>query len=251
MNFEELLKVAKDASLDAGYAILDVYGTKDYGVETKSDNSPLTIADKKSHDIILKYLQKTGIPVLSEEGNKIPFHERKTWEYFWMVDPLDGTKEFIKRNGEFTVNIALIKNKKPIMGVIYVPTFEKLYYGIQGFGAYLEENKNKVQLPFTKNDTDTVKIVASRNYLNKETKDFIQTYPKHELLSMGSSLKFMLIAEGNADVYPRLAPTSEWDTAAAQAIVEIVGGKVVDFETKEPLVYNKENLLNPFFLVFG
>lgn len=250
MDLKKNLEIAKEVSIIAGKAILEVYKNENFEIETKVDNSPITLADKKSHNIIFQSLQKTGIPILSEEGIDIPYLNRKRWEYFWLIDPLDGTREFIKRNGEFTVNIALIQNTEPILGVVYVPVLDKLYYGLKNTEAFLEENGNVTKLPFVSNKTDVVKIVASRNYLNDETKKFISSYPKNELLSMGSSLKFMLIAEGNADVYPRLAPTSEWDTAAAQAIVEIVGGRVVNIDTKKNLNYNKENLVNPFFVVY-
>ncbi|MCB1191317.1 MAG: 3'(2'),5'-bisphosphate nucleotidase CysQ [Leptospiraceae bacterium] len=250
MDLKKNLEIAKVTSAIAGKAILEVYETGDFEIETKADDSPLTKADKKSHGIIFQSLQETNIPILSEEGLDIPYSERRKWEYFWLVDPLDGTKEFIKKNGEFTVNIALVQNGKPILGVVYIPVLEKLYYGLKDMGAFLEENGNVTKLPFNKNETDTVRIVASRNYLNDETKKFINLYPKQELLSLGSSLKFMLLAEGNADVYPRLAPTSEWDTAASQAIVEITGGKIINFATKENLTYNKENLINPFFIAY-
>ncbi len=245
-------------------------------VEYKDDKSPLTLADKRSNEVIIEYLKETPYPILSEEGKSIPYSERKYWERFWLVDPLDGTKEFIKRNGEFTVNIALIENGIPIIGVIYVPVTDYLYFASKERGAYLvndhnmdiefdlqindpeEANEMKIvkhsgiKLPI-KNNGRPYTVVASRSHLSAETETFINDLKaKHgevELISSGSSLKLCLVAEGKADVYPRLAPTMEWDTAAGQAIAECAGKKVFDFATGLPMTYNKENLLNPYFIV--
>ena len=266
IDFNKLLEISIAASLNAGEEILKVYET-DFIVERKEDRSPLTLADKNSHDVISKMLAETGIPVLSEEGKDIPFSERKNWKYLWIVDPLDGTKEFVKRNGEFTVNIALTESQKPVLGVIYVPVTKVLYFAAKGIGAFKNSDlpgnyreqfsynkilKKSIKLPgIKKNEKFT--IIASRSHLTKETWDFIEEMKKKHgetnVISAGSSLKFCLIAEGKANVYPRFAPTMEWDTAAGQAIVQCAGKNVIDFKTKKIMLYNKENLLNGWFLV--
>jgi 3'(2'), 5'-bisphosphate nucleotidase len=249
----QLLDLAKTAALEGGKAILKIYETADFGVEAKSDNSPLTLADKAAHQAIVRYLETSGLPILSEEGKNVPYEERSQWEYFWLVDPLDGTKEFIKRNGEFTVNIALIHKGRAIAGVVYVPVLGKMYYALQGQGAFRQID-NQIESLHTQAKhqagATNLKIVASRSHSNQETEDFIAQYPDAELVSMGSSLKFILVAEGAANVYPRIAPTMEWDTAAAQIVVEEAGGKVMQFAENQPVVYNKENLLNPYFVVY-
>lgn len=258
VNIPALTEMAIKAAIKAGKEILDVYYNSDFGVEFKSDNSPLTIADKRAHNIISEVLNETEIPVLSEEGKAISYDERKNWEIFWLVDPLDGTKEFVKRNDEFTVNIALIEGNSPIAGVVYVPVTKELYWGNSG-GSFTaiakDENEpfNHIQqlpLPISK---ENFVIAGSRTHMNPETERYIQlldTKGKQiEMKSKGSSLKICMVAEGKADVYPRLAPTMEWDTAAGDAIVKFAGKKIVQFENKEPLVYNKENLLNPWFVV--
>ena len=282
IQYTQLILVALLATKRAGEAILEVYNS-DFAVERKDDNSPLTLADKRSHEIIMNDLRKTvaiknskhthnnlTLPILSEEGRDIPFDERKGWEYFWLVDPLDGTKEFIKRNGEFTVNIALIHKNNPVLGVIYVPVKDTYYFAATSIGAYKLTNSKIVtgklsmkelldksqRLPISINDKKaSLTIIGSRSHATKEFSEFIEHMKeKHgevELISAGSSLKFCLVAEGIADVYPRFGPTMEWDTAAGQAIVEQVEGRVVDIQTKEPLRYNKRNLLNPFFIITG
>jgi 3'(2'), 5'-bisphosphate nucleotidase len=282
IQYTQLLLVALFAAKRAGEAILEVYNS-DFAVERKDDNSPLTLADKRSHEIIMDDLRKTvaiknskhthnnlTLPILSEEGRDIPFDERKGWEYFWLVDPLDGTKEFIKRNGEFTVNIALIHKNNPVLGVIYVPVKDTFYFAATSIGAYkltntkivtgklsMKELLDKSQrLPISINDKKaSLTIIGSRSHATKEFSEFIEHMKeKHgevELISAGSSLKFCLVAEGIADVYPRFGPTMEWDTAAGQVIVEQVEGRVIDIQTKEPLRYNKRNLLNPFFIITG
>lgn len=240
------------ASEEACKVILEVYNSGDFQAEAKGDNSPLTIADKRGHETISKYLKETGLPILSEEGKAIPYEERKHWDYFWMVDPLDGTKEFIKRNGEFTVNIALIRVNKPVMGVVAIPVTGEVYYAAEGKGAFLKKDgANKRLEPRTgPNLSETgLRVVASRSHMNKETEDFINSLKEPSLVSAGSSLKFLLLANGQADVYPRYAPTMEWDTAAAHAVVTEAGFNVYQFGKEEPLVYNKPDLLNPYFLV--
>lgn len=262
VKLNDLLFNAIKASLNAGEEILKVYDS-DFAVEHKDDKSPLTIADKNAHATICSALKETNIPVLSEEGKSIEYSERSKWEYFWMVDPLDGTKEFIKRNGEFTVNIALINQQRSILGVIYVPVTKTLYFAAQGIGAYkliindmVDDNldgilQQSLKLPAAQAKKFTV--VASRSHLSEETEMFIDglktAHKEVDFLSSGSSIKLCLVAEGSANVYPRFAPTMEWDTAAGQAICEIAGKKVVDYTTNQALLYNKVNLLNNWFIV--
>ena len=240
--------IAKNACVEAGKAILAVYKNEDIGLEIKEDQSPLTLADKAAHNVIMEQLMDSDLPVLSEEGKAISYDERKNWEYFWMVDPLDGTKEFVKKNGEFTVNIALIHHGAPIMGVIYAPVLEWLYWGSKEEGAWKQTgDKTPVRLEIPQN-LKVKTIVASRSHLNQETQAIIDRYPGAETISMGSSLKFMLLAENKAQLYPRLAPTMEWDTAAAHGILLAVNGQVYQLPENTSLVYNKENLLNPGFV---
>jgi 3'(2'), 5'-bisphosphate nucleotidase len=244
-----LLEIAKKASLKAGDAIMRIYETEDFSIEHKKDDSPLTKADKEAHLVIMSFLEGTDIPVLSEEGRDIPYEERRTWEYLWIVDPLDGTKEFIKRNGEFTVNIALVENGHPILGVVYVPVTKKLYFGGLNLGAFMKYQTVFTQLNKAKvidKKKPGIRVVASRSHLNEETQVFLGGLNAPEIVSMGSSLKFMMLAEEKADIYPRFAPTMEWDTAASHAILRELNFKVLD-EHSNPLVYNKKNLLNPYF----
>jgi 3'(2'), 5'-bisphosphate nucleotidase len=260
---EKHLHSAITAALEAGKAILEIYQSGVFDVQVKGDNSPLTKADLASHQKIVAYLEKTNIPILSEEGKAIPYTERKGWKQLWIVDPIDGTKEFIKRNGEFTVNIALIENNKPSIGVIFVPVTKDLYFSTREKGAFKLsvdlENYNVTtivskgnKLPL-KRETETFTIVASRSHMSQETAAYVQEMRmKHgdvKLISKGSSLKLCMVAEGQADCYPRFAPTMEWDTAAGQAICEHAGFKVIDWKTKEPMLYNREELLNHWFLV--
>ena len=274
IQYEKLILTALLAAKRAGEAILDVYGS-DFAVEQKDDKSPLTLADKRSHEIIMNVLEQTitvnnsTVPVLSEEGRGIPFEERKKWEYFWLVDPLDGTKEFVKRNGEFTVNIALIRKHKPVLGIIYIPVKDIFYFAAINLGTHkLENSKNLAdnlsikelldksqRLPLTDSYNLPLNVIGSRSHASTELSEFVkllnEKYGKVEFIHSGSSLKFCLVAEGSADVYPRFGPTMEWDTAAGQAIVEQAKGKVIDIQTREPLKYNKANLLNHFFIVSG
>ena len=261
---KEIYITAVKAAIEAGREIMTIYDNNDFQVETKIDDSPLTIADKRANDIINKFLLPTNIPIISEENKQLDFSERKDWNECWIVDPLDGTKEFIKRNGEFTVNIAFIKNNAPIFGVIYVPAKNKLYIGDvirqKSYKGIIDNNEDFVfvasELKQIKQSTmgKNIRVVGSRSHMNDDTLLFIDKlknqYKKEvEIVSKGSSLKFCLIAEGEADVYPRFAPTMEWDTAAGQAICEAVGIKVIDQETSLPMLYNRENLLNNYFLV--
>lgn len=249
-DLNDLLDIAKEAALKAGHEIMRVYEEDDFGVEHKNDQSPLTRADKAAHHKIIEFLNETDYPVLSEEGAEVLYTERQSWSRFWMVDPLDGTKEFIKRNGEFTVNIALIDNGIPILGVVFVPVQKKLYYSAKSFGAFLQFNGANESLHLSKKEgLENLRVVASRSHLNDETKNFMQKLHEPQIVSMGSSLKFLCIANGQAEVYPRFAPTMEWDSAAADAICREMGLVVQNVNTSEPLQYNKENLLNPFFIV--
>ncbi|KQC31613.1 3'(2'),5'-bisphosphate nucleotidase CysQ [Flagellimonas eckloniae] len=265
MNSKELLEIAIKASIEAGVEILKVYDRDDHGVESKKDDSPLTLADIASNNVINSYLQKTNVPIISEENKETVYAERKAWKDCWIVDPLDGTKEFIKKNGEFTVNIALVSEGEPILGVIYVPVSRELYYADAGlkasFKTVLTQDHEVVSELFKEDDKinpsiqlkDTIRVVGSRSHMNEDTESFVaglkSKYKNVEIVSKGSSLKFCLVAEGIADVYPRFAPTMEWDTAAGQAICNAVGLKVTAQDSQKPLLYNKENLLNPYFLI--
>jgi 3'(2'), 5'-bisphosphate nucleotidase len=263
-NYEALLLTAIHAALQGGKQILDVYTNEDTVVEIKSDNSPLTQADNKSNAAIMAVLNTTGIPVLSEEGKQIPFEERDAWEQLWIVDPLDGTKEFIKRNGEFTVNIALIQHGMPELGVIYVPVTGDLYFAAKGVGSFkiaanADATFNDLHLLIEKSEKLPIAskrkftVVGSRSHMTAETSAFIASqeaeHGQIEILSRGSSLKICMIAEGLADVYPRFAPTMEWDTAAGHAIAKFAGFQMFLHNQNQPLVYNKPDLLNPWFIV--
>ena len=261
---DQHLIIAINAAIQAGREIINVYN-REFDVELKVDASPLTIADKKANHIINQYLLETAIPIISEENAQIDYNIRKEWDTCWMVDPLDGTKEFIKRNDEFTVNIALINRGKPILGVIFVPVSKELYFAdvkkmetryvrLSTFEDSMEDLiQSSIKIGKYKNPLEEVRVVGSRSHMNKETSDFVEDLKKGnkkvQIISKGSSLKFCLVAMGKADIYPRFAPTMEWDTAAAQAICEALGIKVISQETNDPLLYNKENLLNPWFLV--
>jgi 3'(2'), 5'-bisphosphate nucleotidase len=247
----------KDTARRAGDAIMEVYGTA-FSVEVKDDASPLTEADRRANAVILEALKERypEVPVISEETRALPWEERAGWDRLWLVDPLDGTKEFIKRNGEFTVNIALVEKGVPVAGVVFQPAADRLYWGVPGGGAWrsvaggvperLEGGPHYSEL-------DAVTVVASRSHLTDEVRDFVAALEGQgktvEFLSSGSSLKLCLVAEGAAQVYPRLGPTMEWDTGAADAVAREAGRRVLNWETREPLVYNKADLLNPWFVV--
>ena len=254
IHIEDIVTIAKSA----GDAIMEIYN-RDFQVAYKDDKSPLTEADTKSNEIICESLANTypNIPMLSEENKEVPFKERKNWEYYWCIDPIDGTKEFIKKNGEFTVNIALIHKDTPVLGVVYAPVLQEMYKAKKGEGAF----KNSERLPLSTNTTPekSLSVVASKSHLSKETQDFIDDLAKGTeqiaQVSKGSSLKLVMVAEGSADIYPRLAPTMEWDTAAADAIVRESGKMTYQYTLEpqtlnsEPLKYNKVDLLNPWFVV--
>lgn len=236
----------------AGAAIMEVYRCSDAGETRKADNSPLTFADLAAHQIIVDGLAgfTPGIPVLSEEAADIPYQIRSKWTRFWLVDPLDGTKEFIKRNGEFTVNIALIENGETVLGVVYAPALDVCYYGARGEGAFVKRGKTAAQHITVKPHvaSEPIKVVASRSHSDARTEALLNELGDHLCISMGSSLKLCLVAEGAANFYPRLGPTMEWDTAAAHAVVNAAGGIVCNLNGEE-LRYNKEDLHNPEFLV--
>ncbi len=265
---KNLLRLAITTAFDAGQAILTVYET-DFGVQEKEDKSPVTKADTKADRIIKQRLnENSDIPILSEEGKDIDYEERQQWNQFWLVDPLDGTKEFIKKNGEFTVNIALVEGKRPVLGVIYVPAERLFYFAGPHIGSYKYQLSDDTSLPSldtmieqgqqlphtTPTDKKTVRVVASRSHINDPTQAFIDDLKKEyddvQVVPKGSSLKLCLVAEGEANVYPRFGPTMEWDTAAGQAIAEQAERQVFQHENGDkPLTYNKKQLKNPWFIV--
>ena len=256
------LAIAIQAAIMGGKEILKVYNT-DFQVSQKDDNSPITLADKNANHVIMEFLRPTEIPIISEENRQLDYNERKDWSRCWIVDPLDGTKEFVKRNGEFTVNIALVENGNPVLGVIYVPVSKELYFT-------MDDSKSSKKVIVSSEDisvdeifskataikpaaiSSEIKVVGSRSHLNEATKNYIaeiERKNKVQIVSKGSSLKFCLIAEGHAHIYPRFAPTMEWDTAAGHAICKAVGVGVIDQSTQKPMQYNKPNLLNNNFVV--
>ncbi len=267
MDFNNYLYIAIRAALDAGKSIMDIYTdpNADFEIEKKADNSPLTLADRASNRLIVNALSVTVFPILSEEEKQCPYEDRKKWETLWVVDPLDGTKEFIKRNGEFTVNIALVHKGVPVLGVIYVPVRKELYFACDTIGAYKLTHIDSENQPSMKDMHERatrlpsalvhqgIVVVASRSHQTEETTRYIDNLRKKgqpvTLISSGSSLKICLVAEGSADIYPRFAPTMEWDTAAGHAIARAAGCDVFHIDEKTPLTYNKENLLNPWFVV--
>ena len=246
IQIDDIIAIAKEA----GDVIMNIY-QRDFAVDYKDDKSPLTEADLASNEVIVKALEKYELPILSEEGKEIPYEERNAWEYYWCIDPIDGTKEFIKKNNEFTVNIALIHKDTPVLGVVYAPALNEMYFAKQNEGAF----KNNEKLPLKTNEIpeQSLVVVASKSHLSEETQAFIdkvaQTTQKIIQESRGSSLKLCMVAEGEADIYPRLAPTMEWDTAAADAIVRESGKMTYQFKTDTPVIYNKKDLLNPWFVV--
>ena len=263
-KIEQDYLLAIQASVEAGLEILQIYKAGDFQVKQKEDNSPVTRADKKANKIIIDALKTTGIPIISEENEQIDYSERKEWDFCWIVDPLDGTKEFIKKSGEFTVNIALIENNKPVFGVIYIPVSKELYFGdVKAQKSFKSIVKDKLEIDgFLKSAVEiapgvtqnTINVAGSRSHINQETLDFIEGIKKEyeqevKVIPKGSSLKFCLMAEGLIDVYPRLGPTMEWDTAAGHAICKAVGLAVIDKETELEMIYNREKLLNNSFIV--
>ncbi len=259
------LTLAVRAAIEAGRVIMEVYESEDFEVEKKGDNSPLTKADRAAHEVIVQELENSRLPVLSEEGRSIGYDERKQWSRFWLVDPLDGTKEFVSRNGEFTVNIALIENGMPVLGVVYVPVLDELFYGAGDQGGYYLSGINSwfgskerllesaSRLPLQAKER-AYRIVGSRSHMNDLTVAFIDSvrdeYPDLEIVQRGSSLKICMVAAGDADIYPRFGPTMEWDTAAGHAVARAAGRSMVEAESGKELRYNKEDLLNPYFIVW-
>lgn len=267
-ELKNLLTLAIQTAVSAGKLIIGVYNSDDFQVNLKSDSTPLTLADRLANEEIVNHLRKSRIPVLSEEGRDILYEERKGWEYFWLVDPLDGTKEFIKRNGEFTVNIALVHQGYPIMGVIFIPVLNQLYFSLKDMGAFKLNDitsaiantldidalvKKSVRLPSNDTPNQPYTIVASRSHISDETKNYIEKVSQEKesvkILNKGSSLKICMVAEGKAHVYPRLGTTTEWDTAAGQAIAEESGCLVHSLVDGNRLIYNKEDIENPWFIV--
>lgn len=263
MGIQSLVDIAIRAALLAGEKIMEVYSSGDFETEQKADFTPITIADRKAHQTIAHLLESTPLPLLSEEGIHLPYAVRKHWTSFWLVDPLDGTKEFIKRNGEFTVNIALVESSHPTAGIIYTPVTGELHVGIVGTGAWKMINpKADCTLNQLKNDGISLPVrvephpftlAISRSHLDQQTTAYLEElrkqYPDMQIKRIGSSLKFCLIAEGAADCYPRFGPIMEWDTAAGHALVKAVGKNVYSMDQKKEIVYNKENLRNPSFIV--
>ncbi|HAE14791.1 MAG: 3'(2'),5'-bisphosphate nucleotidase CysQ [Chitinophagales bacterium] len=252
IQLQEIIDIAEEA----GKAIMEIYSTDDFAVVDKSDNSPLTKADKASNEVIIRRLQSSypEIPIISEENKEVPYADRKDWTWFWLVDPLDGTKEFIKKNGEFTVNIALVHDGRPVLGVVGIPARNEMYYAVQGQGAWkIDEEGNKHRLQVNEPSAERIALIGSRSHPSPEfdayLKDMESKYAQVDFVPAGSSLKFCLVAEGKADVYPRLGPTMEWDTGAGHAVVLEAGARVRIHGASEDLSYNKENLLNPFFIV--
>ena len=252
MDLQKLIESLVALARTAGDAILEVYATE-FDVQAKADDSPLTQADMASHRIIVSTLSKLtpDVPIISEESGLPDFAERSTWDSYWLIDPLDGTKEFVNRNGEFTVNIAFIRDNRPVMGVVHVPVSAITYVGCEGWGAQRRDSDGTTEIRIAAESESPVRVVGSRSHRGASLDAFLENLGDFEMLPMGSSLKFCRVAEGSADIYPRLGPTSEWDTAAAQAVVEQAGGSVVKLDGK-PLSYNeKSNILNPHFLVLG
>ena len=273
MNHINHLTTAIKAAVDAGKAILDIYET-DFQVDYKDDHSPLTLADQKAHEIISAQLDIFDIPLLSEEGRAIPYATRKQWETLWIVDPLDGTKEFVKRNGEFTVNIALVTAGQPVLGVVFAPVREILYFALNDLGAFKIDRMGAVielcerisrgdvddktlaeygqALPLEQSRDTPYTIVGSRSHATQALEEFVDQkrceFGTVDFIPAGSSLKICLVAEGKAHIYPRLAPTMEWDTAAGHAVVTCAGARIYNHTSGEPLQYNKEDLLNPWFI---
>lgn len=250
MNIDH--RAVVDIAVAAGAAIMQIY-SQDFAVEHKDDRSPLTAADLASHHLIVDGLRRLTpeLPVLSEESASIAWEERRAWTRYWLVDPLDGTREFVKKNGEFTVNIALVENGESVFGVVYAPALEELHYGIRGVGAFVRDGSEDVPILSRRPASPPLRVAASRSHLDERTAAAMRRMGEVESQGLGSSLKFCRIAEGRMDVYPRFGPTSEWDTAAAQCVLEAAGGAVLTLDGK-PLRYNhKESLLNPDFIALG
>jgi 3'(2'), 5'-bisphosphate nucleotidase len=254
MSYDDFINIGLDAAVSAGEKIMEVYNASAHiDFESKNDNSPLTIADKKSHDTIVSMLKKTETHIISEESESIDYQIRKKWKEYWLIDPLDGTKEFIKKNDEFTVNIALIKNNSPFIGIVYCPVKKILYWNDSNKNVFKKIiGKEKKQLNKRKRvdqGEKNLRVIVSRSHSNEKTTQYINKLNAPQLISCGSSLKFLYIADNKADIYPRFGPTMEWDTAAAHSILKALDIMVTNLEDKKELSYNKKNLLNPCFLI--
>ena len=254
MSYDDFINIGLDAAVSAGEKIMEVYSASAHiDFESKNDNSPLTIADKKSHETIVSMLKKTETHIISEESESIDYQIRKKWKEYWLIDPLDGTKEFIKKNDEFTVNIALIKNNSPFIGIVYCPVKKILYWNDSNKNVFKKIiGKEKKQLNKRKKvdqGEKNLRVIVSRSHSNEKTTQYINKLNAPQLISCGSSLKFLYIADNKADIYPRFGPTMEWDTAAAHSILKALDIMVTNLEDKRELSYNKKNLLNPYFLI--
>ena len=254
MSYDDFINIALDAAVLAGEKIMKVYNSSEHiDFESKTDNSPLTLADKKSHDTIVSMLKKTETHIISEESESIDYQIRKKWKEYWLIDPLDGTKEFIKKNGEFTVNIALIKNNSPFIGIVYCPVKKILYWNDSKKNVFKKiigkEKKRLNKRKKVDQGKKNLRVIVSRSHLNENTTQYIKKLNAPQLISCGSSLKFLYIADNKADIYPRFGPTMEWDTAAAHSILKALDIVVTNLEDKKELSYNKKNLLNPYFLI--
>ena len=253
LALDKVLEDLIDISRKAGNEILDVYKAS-FEITLKEDLSPLTDADRRANAIITSMLESLypEIPILSEEGKKINYEDRSDWNLFWLVDPLDGTKEFVKRNGEFTVNIALIKDGLPIAGIVYAPTKETYWYGAEGLGSYkMSENFPPIRISVENNIDSPIRIVSSRSHPSPKLELYLSRFDDYEMVNMGSSLKICLVADSSAHIYPRLGPTMEWDSGAGHAVLKFAGGELIDRETGKELIYNKEILKNPDFICYG
>ena len=254
MSYDDFINIALNAAGLAGEKIMKVYNSSEHiDFESKTDNSPLTLADKKSHDTIVSMLKKTETHIISEESESIDYQIRKKWKEYWLIDPLDGTKEFIKKNGEFTVNIALIKNNSPFIGIVYCPVKKILYWNDSNINVFKKiigkEKKRLNKRKKVDQGKKNLRVIVSRSHLNEDTTQYIKQLNTPQLISCGSSLKFLYIADNKADIYPRFGPTMEWDTAAAHSILKALDIVVTNLEDKKELSYNKKNLLNPYFLI--
>ncbi len=254
-DFFALVNPLNKIVANASAMIMEIYASGNYEIKVKEDDSPVTKADFAANDIICEGLLtlEKSFPFLSEENMQIPYEERKHYEYFWLIDPLDGTKEFMRKNGQFTVNVCLVHGQIPILGIVAAPCFGTVYFAVKGQGAFLEKNNMTCRLECSSysNDQKGLRIPVSLSHINLDTKSIIEQYNSPQVIGRGSALKFMMIANAEADLYPRLAPTMEWDTAAPQIIIEEAGGSVINYETKAPMTYNKESLVNPGFIAYS
>jgi 3'(2'), 5'-bisphosphate nucleotidase len=253
-NYFEYIQPLTKIVLEAAEKIMSIYNAGTYEVQVKSDDSPVTMADIAANDIICAGLKEiSDFPFISEENMQIDYNDRKDYKTYWLIDPLDGTKEFVKRNGEFTINVALIENNIPVVGVVQAPALNELYYAAKGHGAFLEKNGKTCRLSCSSFDAKdkNLRIPSSLSFINNDTKNFITQYDEPIVIGRGSALKFMMIANAEADLYPRLAPTMEWDTAAPQIIIEEAGGTLIDLAINSSMVYNKPSLVNNGFVAFS